>query len=215
MIAGRSQQSDSLPGASAAPMETQEWVASDADSNGRAHLLTRHNSNSADDISGLFDRYSRLVLVTAYRVLGDRHEAEDVVQEVFLYLHLKWHLFDPLKGSIKRWILQIAVSRALDRKLQLARRGFYGAADIESLHLPERRGSLEQQIEARLNRKHIQRAFSNLTYMQRKTLHAFFFEDLNLRDISEQLRQPLGSVRHHLYRGLERLRKNALLGKLY
>ena len=167
-----------------------------------------------EDVAALFARYSRLVLATAYRVLGDTYEAEDVVQEVFLYVYLKRQLFDPAKGSMKGWIIQIALSRALDRKLHLARRGFHAEANIDSLRLPTPDGSLEEHVATRLNRKHIEKAFSGLTSMQRQTLRFFFFEGLDLRDISVQLRQPLGSVRHYLYRGLERLRKNSLLGQL-
>jgi RNA polymerase sigma-70 factor (ECF subfamily) len=207
MIAGRTQQSSALDVVSTLPVESQ--LTDDV------HGSARYKSNDAVDIGALFARYSRLVLVTAYRVLGDLYEAEDVVQDVFLYLHLKWHLFDPSKGSMKSWIIQIALCRALDRKLHLARRGFYAEEDIELLRLPETRSNPEQHVEARLKRKHIEKALSTLTYMQRKTLQAFYFEGLNLRDISEQLKQPLGSVRHYLYRGLGRLRKNSMLHRLH
>ncbi len=50
--------------------------------------------------------------------------------------------------------------------------------------------------------------------MQRRTLDLFYFEGLDLREISENLNQPLGNIRHHFYRGLERLRKSAFLQKL-
>jgi RNA polymerase sigma-70 factor (ECF subfamily) len=170
-------------------------------------------SNGLDRIEGLFDKYSRLVLITAYRVLGDADEAEDIVQEVFLYLHRKSRLFDPARGSLKTWIIQIAVSRALDRKIYLSRHGFYVDADLDSLQL-RHTADLEQQIESRLNRKYLEIAFSELTYMQRRTIEFFYFEGLNLKDISEQLQEPLGSVRHHLYRGLERLRKSSILHSL-
>lgn len=174
---------------------------------------TLNPSNGLGRIDGLFDKYSRLVLITAYRVLGDADEAEDVVQEVFLYVHRKSRLFDPTRGSVKTWIIQIAVSRALDRKIHLSRRGVYLDADLDSIqmhHAPD----LEQQIERRLNRKYLEIAFSDLTYVQRRTIEFFYFEGLNLRDISAQLREPLGSVRHHLYRGLERLRKSSILHDL-
>ncbi|MBV8865318.1 MAG: sigma-70 family RNA polymerase sigma factor [Acidobacteriaceae bacterium] len=167
----------------------------------------------SNGVDFLFNRYSRLVLGIAYRILGDSNEAEDVVQEVFLYLHQKPQLFDPSRGSVKAWIIQIALSRALDRKVYLARRGFYGAANVDSLHLPQET-DLEQQIAAKLNRKHLERAFSDLTEMQRRTIEFFYFEGLELREISKQLRKPLGTVRHHLYRGLSRLRKSSLVHRL-
>jgi len=62
----------------------------------------------------LFGRYSRLVLGIALRILNDRNEAEDVVQEVFFGLYQKATLYDPAKGAAKGWVVQVAVSRALD-----------------------------------------------------------------------------------------------------
>lgn len=167
---------------------------------------------SAWDLSLLFERYSRLVLGTAYRILGNANEAEEVVQEVFLYLHRKFQLFDPSKSSIKSWIFKIAFTRALDRKSYLARRTFYFTPEIASLKGCEQI-DLEQQIQASLNRQRLERALADLTHMQRRTIEFFYFEGLDLREISQQLNQPLGNVRHHLYRGLERLRKSAVLHK--
>ena len=51
-------------------------------------------------------------------------------------------------------------------------------------------------------------AFEDLTEIQRLTLELFYFQGLELREISERLNESLGNVRHHLYRGLERLRKS-------
>lgn len=173
------------------------------------HLHVR----SSGELDFLFQRYSRLVLAIAHRVLGDPYEAEEVLQEVFLYVYRKSQIFNPSKGSVKTWIIQIAFSRALDRKVYLARRASYAAEDIASLQL---RGEtdLEQQIDSKLSREHLERAFSELTAMQRRTIEFFYFEGFDLREISELLSEPLGRVRHHLYRGLERLRKNSHLHRL-
>jgi RNA polymerase sigma-70 factor (ECF subfamily) len=130
-----------------------------------------------------------------------------------LYLCRKSQLFDESKGSLKAWIVQIAFSRALDRKMYLARRGFYEDGNIASLQIREE-ADLEQEIDAKLIRKHLESAFSGLTDRQRRTIEFFYFDGLDLREISEQLGEPLGSVRHHLYRGLERLRKSSLLRRL-
>jgi RNA polymerase sigma-70 factor (ECF subfamily) len=166
-----------------------------------------------DDIGFLFDRYSRLVLGIAYRVLGNPSEAEEVVQETFCYICRKSQVFNESKGNPKAWIVQIAFSRALDRKLYLARRGFYTGAHVTHLQVREE-ADLERQIDAKLARTYLEKAFSGLTDRQRRTIQFFYFEGLDLREISEQTGEPLGSVRHHLYRGLERLRKSALLHHL-
>jgi len=185
----------------------------EAVSTGNGEFISQLRPRVLGDIDLLFERYSRLVFGVAYRVLGDAGEAEEVVQEVFLYLCRKSQLFDESKGSLKAWIVQIAFSRALDRKMYLARRGFYEDGNIASLQIREE-ADLEQEIDAKLIRKHLESAFSGLTDRQRRTIEFFYFDGLDLREISEQLGEPLGSVRHHLYRGLERLRKSSLLRRL-
>ena len=193
-----------------APLAQDE--AEDA-STGDAELVAQLRPRVSGDIDRLFERYSRLVLGTAYRVLGNSNEAEEVVQEVFFYLCRESQLFDESKGSLKAWIIQIALSRALDRKLYLARTGFYTNGNSACLELREE-ADLEQEIDAKLTRKHLENAFSELTDRQRRTIEFFYFEGLDLKEISQQLGEPLGSVRHHLYRGLERLRKSSFLRRL-
>jgi RNA polymerase sigma-70 factor, ECF subfamily len=178
-------------------------------------VMTRLQSNDSDALEILFDRYARLVFGIARSIVRDAGEAEDVVQEAFFYMYKKSLLFDGSKGSVKAWILQIALHRALDRKSHLARRGFYAGTDIRSLDdnlLGET--DLDREIGAKLNRVQLERAFEQLPEIQRVTLELFYFEGLELREISERLNEPLGNSRHHFYRGLERLRRSAFVQRL-
>jgi RNA polymerase sigma-70 factor, ECF subfamily len=178
-------------------------------------LMARLQGRDCDALDLLFGRYGRLVLSVALRILNDFGEAEEIVQEVFFHAYQKAGLFDPLKGSAKTWIMQMAVHRALDRKAHLARRGFYLGTDLGSLDdtLLDKL-DLDEQVGSRLNRELLAKAFDELPVMQQRTLDLFYFEGLDLREISENLNQPLGNVRHHFYRGLERLRKSAFLQKI-
>jgi RNA polymerase sigma-70 factor, ECF subfamily len=193
----------------AAPIAPEERRPSDED------VMARLQANDSNALEILFDRYARLVFNIARRIVLDAGEAEDVVQEAYFYLYKKSLLFDRSKGTVKAWILQIAVHRALDRKSHLARRGFYAGTDIESLDdnlLGET--DLDREVGAKLNRKQLERAFEQLPEIQRVTLELFYFEGLELREISERLNEPLGNSRHHFYRGLERLRKSAFVQRL-
>jgi RNA polymerase sigma-70 factor (ECF subfamily) len=172
-------------------------------------------SNNASALEILFDRYSRLALAIARGVVRDSGEAEDIVQEVFFYVYKKSMLFDRSRGSVKSWIVQIALHRALDRKSHLTRRGFYAGTDIGSLDdtlLGET--DLDREVEVKLSRTQLEKAFQQLPGAQRLTLELFYFEGLDLREISERLNEPLGNTRHHFYRGLERLRKSAFVQRL-
>jgi RNA polymerase sigma-70 factor, ECF subfamily len=124
-------------------------------------------------------------------------------------------LYDCAKGSAKGWVVQIAFSRAKDRKAHLTRRGFYAGTDIESVDdTLVSAGDVEHEVGVRLDFSHLQCAFEELTVIQRQTLELFYFEGLELREISERLHEPFGNVRHHFYRGLERLRKSPAVKRL-
>ena len=163
----------------------------------------------------LFSRYSKLVFGIGLRILNDHSEAEEVVQEAFFYIYQKALLFDPSKGSAKGWVVQIAFSRARDRKAHLSRRGYYAGTDIEFLNdTLVGQSDMEREIGVRLDFSHLQCAFEDLTPVQRQTLEMFYFEGMELREISERLHEPFGNVRHHFYRGLERLRKSPAVKRL-
>jgi len=163
----------------------------------------------------LYTRYSRLVFGIAFRIVNDKSEAEEVVQETFFSLYQKAMLFDPAKGSAKGWLAQIAFSRARDRRAHLLRRGFYSGTDIESLDdTLQGPDDIEREVGLRIDCSQLLIAFEDLTQMQRKTLELFYFQGLELREISERLNEPFGNVRHHFYRGLERLRKSPAVKRL-
>jgi RNA polymerase sigma-70 factor (ECF subfamily) len=174
---------------------------------------TTADISDATDLDLLFDRYSGLVLGTARRILGDPIEAQDVAQEVFFYVYRKSQLYDSSKGSIRAWIIQITLCRALDRKTHLARWRLYQGANSGPLETSGET-DLEHEIDRRLNHEYLEKALAELSEMQRRTIEFFYFADLDLREISERLSEPLGCVRHHLYRGLKHLRKSTLLSTL-
>jgi RNA polymerase sigma-70 factor, ECF subfamily len=178
-------------------------------------LMVRVQAKDPKGLELLYTRYSHLVFGIAFRILRDRSEAEEVVQEAFLSLYQKALLFDPAKGAAKGWLVQIAFSRARDRRAHLLRRGFYSGTDIDSLDdTLQGQGDIEREVGLRIDFSHLLCAFDDLTEMQRKTLELFYFEGLELREISQRLSEPFGNVRHHFYRGLERLRKSPAVKRL-
>jgi RNA polymerase sigma-70 factor (ECF subfamily) len=178
-------------------------------------LMAWMQAKDSKGLDLLYTRYSRLVFGIAFRILNDKSEAEEVVQEVFFGVYRKAPLFDPAKGSAKGWLVQNAFSRARDRRAHLLRRGFYSGTDIESLDdtLPGR-DDVEREVGVRLDFSHLLSAFEDLTQMQRRTLELFYFQGMELREISQRLGEPIGNVRHHFYRGLERLRKSPAVKRL-
>lgn len=163
----------------------------------------------------LLDRYSRLVLGIAHRILHDHGEAEDVVQDVFFQVYQKARQFDPSRGTAKAWIMQIAFHKMFDRKSYLNRTGFYSGVEVDASCKALRDNTdLDRELGAKLNRAQLERAFNELSDMQRKTLELYFFEGLALGDITDRLGESKANVRHHFYRGLERLRESVFVQRL-
>ena len=178
-------------------------------------ILSRLQANDPAALNLLFGRYARVALGIARRILRDSGEAEDAVQEAFLYIFQKSALFDPSKGTARSWIIHIVYHRALDRREYLARRSFYIGTDVGPLDdalLGET--DLDREIGSKLDREQLKKAFEGLEERQRRTLELFYFEGMELREISKVLQEPFGNVRHYYYRGLEKLRKNAFVKKL-
>jgi len=165
-------------------------------------------------MGALYERYSRLVRVTGLRILRDESEAQELVQDVFLYLYQKNRLFDRHKSTLRSWLVQVAYSRAFDRRDYLLARRFYDYVQIEEL--VESVGStlsLDRHVENVRLRGILQGVFSELSERQRLTLSMFFVEGYSLREISSHLDETLVNTRHYYYRGLETLR-TALKGRL-
>jgi RNA polymerase sigma-70 factor (ECF subfamily) len=159
----------------------------------------------------LFRRYAQLVYRVGQRIIGDKAEADDLVQEVFLYIHRKSALFDSSKGSARSWIVQVAYTQAFLRRRQLKSHGFYlsGIPDTPTeCHQPRDNGAdYDQTVEGLFGRNAWKEILEDLTADQRETLRLHFFEGYTFAEIAEKLSQSFANVRNHHYRGLEKLRR--------
>ncbi len=172
-------------------------------------VVERICQGHSDALPILFDRFYRLVLKIALRILRDPGEAEDVMQDVFFEIFNKAAQFDRAKGSAKVWILQYAYHRSLSRRQYLALRSFYDRHQIG-----EREVSESNSVDASWRgltfqewRRVIEQGLATLNEKQRKTIELVCFEGLFLSEIAERTNESLPNVRHHYYRGLEGLRK--------
>jgi RNA polymerase sigma-70 factor, ECF subfamily len=167
-------------------------------------LLADAGNGSKEAVGLLFRRYRHVVVSVARRILRDETEAEDLCQEVFLYLFQKANLFDASKGTASSWIVQIAYHRAMNRRGYLQHRQHYNAQELnEECTSVQRPQLLIDEIAAKTL---LDRIRGLLSSEQQATLELHFFEGYTFREIAEKTNQPLGNVRHHYYRGLERLR---------
>jgi len=168
-------------------------------------LVRALKAGDGDALKVLFDRYHRLVLVTALRIVHDIGEAEDLMQSIFFEVFQKAAQFDPSKGTLSKWILQYAYHRSINRKNYLSLRNFYNAVDLLDSDGEEiwiTKVSLPAQEAVRLVRE----VLAVLNCQQREVIERVFFGEMSLKEIAAETKQNLGSVRNHYYRGLKKLR---------
>src|SRR5580704_12763099 len=79
----------------------------------------------------LFDRYNRLVLTIALRIVHDASEAQEVTQDIFFEFYRSARRFDPARGKLKVWLLQFAYNRSINRRNYLLLSQFYNQVDFE------------------------------------------------------------------------------------
>jgi len=100
------------------------------------YLLRQLRRGQTDALEVLFDRHYRLVFSVAHRILQDRAEAEELMQEVFLEVYRDAGKFDPARGSVKNWILQYAANLSASHARRLERRPEPSGIRSERLHQP-------------------------------------------------------------------------------
>ena len=174
-------------------------------------LLMCLQASDMEALGLLFQRYAGLMLSIARGVLRDNDEAEDLVQDVFLFLFFKSKSFDPAKGSARSWLMQVTYHRAYDRRRYLSARSFYerarGSQAADALPLPVN-PAIEDAEDFYCWQSYLRPAIEGLSDDQRKTLMLYFYDGYTIHEISEKLGQSFGNVQHHFYRGLDRLRKH-------
>lgn len=172
-------------------------------------VMEQLRNGNPDALPILFDRFHRLVLKIALRILRDAGEAEDVMQDIFFEILRKADQFDPAKGSTKTWILQYAYHRSLSRRQYLALRNFYDRHQTTELDVVEsnRMDASWRGLTFHEWRRVIQQGLATLNEKQRKTIELACFQGLLLSEIAERTKESLPNVRHHYYRGLQALRK--------
>jgi RNA polymerase sigma-70 factor (ECF subfamily) len=175
-------------------------------------LMARLQAGDEAALGQLLDRHARLVLGIGFRILRDIGEAQELVQDVFLYAFRKCQLFDPRRGTVRGWLIRITCHRALDRREYLNLRRFYDHRNLDEFaDVFQTAVDLEYQAQLGRSEEALRAAFAQLTDNQRTTLQLYFFEGYTLREISQRLGESLVNVRHHYYRALSRLKSSAEL----
>ena len=170
-------------------------------------LVARIEARDADALALLYDRHAARLLGLAQRILGVGGEAEEVLQEVFLYVWRSAGSFDPARGSVLAWLLVATRSRAIDR---LRARRPASRGELRRLDdVPESAApvDVERDSAAREWESVCRAAIGELPEEQRRVLELAYFEGLTHVEIAERTATPLGTVKTRVRLGLMKLRE--------
>ena len=182
-------------------------------------LLARMCTDDKEALGLLFRRYAQLVHSIGKRILHDSAEAEDFVQELFLHLFRKAHLYDSSKGPARGWIVQTSYYQALRRRVHLSTRPHYGSMEFDELAVSDITAPVmagyDRSGEGLFGRVRWRELIECLTPEQWETFRLHFYEGYTFAEISQVRNQTVASVVHHFYRGLDRLRKHIFASELH
>jgi RNA polymerase sigma-70 factor, ECF subfamily len=169
-------------------------------------LMACLQEGHSDALAVLFDRYQKLVLSIALRIVRDPGEAEDVTQTVFLDVFRAVAQFDPRKGNTKVWLMQYAYHRAINRRQHLQGREFYKSVELEELDMRPVEGHATFGLSSPETKALVRQSMNALSDMQRSVIEKACYEGLSMQEIADRTGDSFVNVRHHYYRGLRKLR---------
>ena len=156
-------------------------------------------------LGSLYDRYRLILFGLLMRILSNREEAEDVLQEVFLQVWRRAKDFDELRGRPFTWLVTLTRSRGIDRlRLLGARQRLAVAASADEA---EEVSDAVKDTFLSEQRRIVTRALAELSEDQRRTLMLAYFDGLTQSEIAGQLDIPLGTVKTRMRLGMIKLRE--------
>jgi RNA polymerase sigma-70 factor, ECF subfamily len=160
-------------------------------------LARRAQSGDQTAFGVLVQRYSGAVFNQAYRMLGDSHEAEDVVQEVMLRAYRRLDSFDPSRRFVT-WLLTIGSNYCIDRLRR--RRMSWLTLDDVAFWLTSAEPGPEHLALADERRAAVQRALQRLPETYRGVTVLRYWHDLSYLEIAEALGLTEATVKTRLHR---------------
>jgi RNA polymerase sigma-70 factor, ECF subfamily len=153
-----------------------------------------------------YDRHGGVAFSLAYRIVGEKAAAEDVVQEAFISIWRSGARYDRTRGSVRSWTLGVVRNRAIDllrRKAGRTPLDFDDDSILEQRQAPER---TEEEALAHETADEVRGAIGALPGEQSKVIELAYFGGFSHSEIAEMLGVPLGTVKGRMRLGLEKMR---------
>lgn len=168
-------------------------------------LLQRVAGGDQTAFARIYDMLSPRVFGLILRVLVDRSQSEEVLQEVFLEIWQSAARFAPNRGQGRSWVFTIAHRRAVDRvrssQASSDRDVRIGFRDLDVPH-----DGVAEKVELKIEGEKVATALSALPEAQREALTLAYYGGYSQSEIAALVGAPLGTVKTRMRDGLSRLR---------
>jgi RNA polymerase sigma factor (sigma-70 family) len=169
-----------------------------------APLMPRIAQGDRAALRALYDATSPKLFAVCLRILSDREESEDVLQDVYVTIWRRADRFDPARASVAAWISTIARNRAIDR---LRARGPLAKAEpIEALEIADDQPGADVTLVQADDARRLAACLGELDPRTRAVIRTAFFEGVTYEALARQMDAPLGTVKSWIRRGLARLK---------
>ena len=168
-------------------------------------LLKAIAGKDEEALSQLYDRYRVVLFGLLVRILNNREEAEDVLQEVFLQVWGRAGDYDVNRGRPFTWLVTLARSRGIDRLRSVASRERVAAASARD-PVEETSDAIADAVRSE-QRGIVTSALSQLPEEQQRPLVLAYFDGLTQSEIADRLGAPLGTVKTRMRSGMLKLRE--------
>jgi RNA polymerase sigma-70 factor (ECF subfamily) len=170
--------------------------------------LARMARGDESGLAELYDRHSRLVFSLALRILQNRADAEDVVQEVFAQVWTQARRYEGERGSVAAWMLMMARSRAIDRLRSRRARPESGGQTPAAQDVADAAPTQDLQLLSNEEVAKLREALDGLPAVQRTALELAYYEGLTHAEIAQRLSEPLGTVKTRIRQAVIKLRES-------
>jgi RNA polymerase sigma factor (sigma-70 family) len=167
-------------------------------------LMSRIAAGERAALRQLYDATSAKLFGVCLRILSDREESEDVLQDVYVTIWRRADRFDATRASVMTWLSTIARNRAIDR---LRARGPLAYAEqVDELEIADGSDSAETLLSAADDRNRLHGCLSELDERTEKVIRTAFFEGVTYEALAKRMDAPLGTVKSWIRRGLAKLK---------
>ncbi len=182
--------------------------SSDDRSQEQARLVEAMAKGDKSAMATLYDQLSGPLYSLAYRMLGDAAEAQDLTQDIFLQLWRTASGYDSRRGSVFSWAVTLTRNRAIDRIRMRRRRTEIlstAAPDLQPA-APDSNGDSASALWLREKSATVRNVLAELAPDQKQAIELAFFSGLTQQEIAERLKEPLGTIKARIRRGLLKLK---------